>query len=97
MAEERDETKAKCKKQMRLWTIAVIATFLIYAAIEWMDASRIYEAGRERERVELKKRTAQVIDAGERHYSEELGIWIIPDGPKHIKAQRPERMEAKSR
>jgi hypothetical protein len=101
--EEKDSNKGadrqkKDRRRMGGWILAVVAVAAVYTAIELRDSWSSYEAGRERQRQEMRARTEAMVALGERYYEPELGLWITPAGHKHIKAStgiKPERVAAK--
>lgn len=92
---KKEEGKAKDRKRMRRWVIAVMATMIVWGALELRGSMDRYEAGRIRERRDAAERIAARCDAGERYFDSDLGVWVIPDAPKHIRVKRPQRVAAK--
>jgi len=76
------------RRKMLLWILAVMLVIVAYSAIEIHEQWKMYDAGRLRERKEIASRLGVMIESGKRGYCEDLGIYVIPDGPKHIKASR---------
>ena len=89
---EKNDSRAKDRKRMKWWLVAVAATSVVYGALELRGSMDRYEAGRMRERIEAAERITARIEAGKRYFDQDLGVWVIPEGPKHIRVKRPVRV-----
>jgi hypothetical protein len=93
--EKKEEAKRKGRRCMRFWIGAMALVTVIYGLGDLKDAMDRYEAGRARERIEMRARIEAGMESGERFYSKELGLWITPTGGKHAKATTRRVAEAK--
>jgi len=82
------------RRAMLLWVLAVLLVIVAYSGIEIHEQWRMYDAGRLRERKEIARRIEARIEAGKRAFDEDLGVWLIPDGPKHIKIKSRQQIAA---